>query len=75
MDSEELARLVPRELADRLHLVPFRLEQRRLSVFVVDPLGSFAADELALLTGCVIVEIRTTAEQLAKRWGEVYGEA
>jgi hypothetical protein len=48
-------RLVPAALADRHKAVPFHLEERKLKVAMLDPLDLIALDELAFVTGCVIV--------------------
>ena len=48
-------RLVPAALAERHSLVPFELADRKLKVAMLDPLDLIAIDEIAFVTGCVVI--------------------
>jgi len=49
----EVVRLVPRKLAERYRIVPFRLEGRTLHLASIDPIDILVEDELAVLTSCL----------------------
>lgn len=46
--------LLPAAIAEKYRVIPFRLENRRLSVAMSDPMDLKALDELAFITGYII---------------------
>jgi type IV pilus assembly protein PilB len=72
--SRELARLVPRNTADRYTLVPVKLNNRRLTVAVHDPLNVIAADDLSLLTGCDIDVVVSTESDVKDAISRLYDD-
>ncbi|KIL44568.1 GspE/PulE family protein [Jeotgalibacillus soli] len=60
----ELVQLVPKELAKRHQIMPYRREKNRLFVAMADPMDFFAIEELRMATGCQIEPSITTKEEL-----------
>jgi hypothetical protein len=52
-------RWVSPRIATRLRVIPFNLEGKTLSVATLDPTDLLVADELSLITGCLIVNYVT----------------
>lgn len=58
--------LVPTEIAQKFRVIPIRLDGRRLALAMADPTDFKAIDEVAFVSGCVVVpyivpDIRITA--------------
>jgi len=52
--DEDLANLIPAEVAMKFNVVAFEKIGRSLKVAIVDPTNSFALDSIKLITGCKI---------------------
>lgn len=64
--SPDVLALVPAELAGKYRVVPIRVDGKKLSLAMADPTDFKAMDELAFVTGCVILphivpDVRITA--------------
>lgn len=57
--SATVARVMSPRVAMRLRVIPFRLDGKTLSVASLDPTDLLIADELALITGCLIASFVT----------------
>jgi hypothetical protein len=57
--SATVARVMSPRVAMRLRVTPFRLDGKTLSVASLDPTDLLIADELALITGCLIASFVT----------------
>jgi hypothetical protein len=53
----EVIQLVPRELAAKHKVVPLRLDKKRLTLVMVDPLDFAAIDAISFKTGCIITPV------------------
>ncbi len=52
--SEEIIRLIPRDMAERYQTVPLHLEHRKLTLVMANPADLKAIDEIAFRTGYII---------------------
>lgn len=67
--SPEVLALVPAELAEKYRVVPIRVDGKKLALAMEDPTDFKAIDEVAFVTGCVILphivpDIRITSALL-----------
>jgi len=69
----EIVRMVSPRMADRLEVVPFRLEGRTLSVATLNPGDLMVEDELSLLTDCMIASFIPLEVRLYEALARVYG--
>jgi len=67
--------LVPARVAQRFHVIPFRLEGKTLSVAALDPTDLLVEDELRLLTGCGIRSHAALEVRVHQALAEAYGFA
>ena len=49
--SEKVTSIIPKEVAEKRHVVPFALDKKSLYVAMIDPTDLEAVDELSFLTG------------------------
>ena len=71
--EEEATRLLPPEVAARLHAVPLKLEDGWLHVAMLDPLDTDAADEVATLSGLAIRRVGIESAAFAELMKASYG--
>lgn len=69
----EIIALIPKELALQYHVVPLRLENRRLFVATADPSALSAIDEISFITGKIIKPLITPEVRLVQALGKYYG--
>lgn len=62
----ELIRLVPRHLAERYAVVPVAREDQTLSLAMANPGDILAIDEISKLTGCRVVPVVASREEIAQ---------
>lgn len=70
--SPQVIGLIPKEVALQYQVVPLRLDQRRLSIATADPSALTAIDEIAFITGKVIIPMITPEVRLAQALGKYY---
>jgi len=68
-----VVRLVPRRVAERFGVLPFRLEGRTLSVAALDPTDLLVEDELRLLTSNAIRSFAALEVRLLEGLAQAYG--
>lgn len=68
----QIIALIPPELALQYHVVPLRLDNRRLSVATSDPSALTAIDEIAFITGKIIKPMITPEVRLVQALGKYY---
>jgi hypothetical protein len=69
--------VVPKELADKHKVIPFRKDKRRLDVALLDPMNVKAIDELAFKTGLLIrpyIAPEVTIARCLERYYQVAGQ-
>jgi hypothetical protein len=66
-------RLVSPELAMKYRVIPLGLEKRRLSLVMADPSDLRAVDEIAFITGHVILPLVSPEIRLVQALGKYYG--
>ena len=71
--SEDVVRLVPREVCERHQLLPIALHGSTLVVAIVDPGNFHAIDDLKFLTGLNIEVVVASDEDITKARGRFYG--
>ncbi len=71
--SEDIVRLVPREVCERHDLIPVALHGSTLVVAMVDPGNYHAIDDLKFLTGLNIEVVVAAADEISKSRDRVYG--
>ncbi len=71
--TPEVARLVPPRVAARFEMVPFRLDGKTLHVAFADPGDLFVEDELAILTGCMVVSYAALEVRVYQALDRLYG--
>lgn len=71
--SPEVARLIPPRVAARFEVVPFRLDGKTLHVAFADPGDLFVEDELAALTGCMVVSFVALEARVYQALARLYG--
>ena len=64
--SEDVLALVPAELAGKYRVVPIRTDGKKLALAMADPTDFKAIDEVAFVTGCIVIphivpDVRITA--------------
>jgi hypothetical protein len=69
----EVIQLVPREMAERYKVIPIRLEGRRLTLVMADPVNLKTVDEISFRTGCIIRPQVTTEVRLVLALEQYYG--
>lgn len=71
--SEDVVRLLPRDLAFRLTAIPLRLEgDGRLVVAMKNPLDIYAIDQMRLITGMDIDPVMAVAEEIEHFLSELH---
>lgn len=71
--SEDIVRLLPRDLAFRLTAIPIRLEgDGRLVVAMKNPLDVFAIDQMRLVTGMDVEPVMAVAEEIEHFLSELH---
>jgi hypothetical protein len=70
---QSVTRLIPRRVAERFGVVPFRLEGKRLSVAALDPSDLLVEDELRLLTGCTVSSYAALEPRVFEALAQAYG--
>ncbi len=71
--TEDVVRLLPRDLAFRLTAIPVRLEgDGRLVVAMKNPLDVFAIDQMRLITGMDIEPVMAVAEEIEHFLSELH---
>lgn len=68
----EIIALIPPELALQHHVVPLRLDNRRLSLATSDPSALTAIDEISFITGVIIKPMITPEVRLVQALGKYY---
>jgi type IV pilus assembly protein PilB len=68
----ELIRLVPRQLAERYGVVPVTRENGSLSLAMSNPSDILAIDEIGKLTGCRVVPVAASREEIAQAIVRLY---
>lgn len=62
----DVPRLISEKLAKRHLLIPIRKEGNKLTVSMEDPLNIFAMDDIRISTGCEVVPVISTKEEILK---------
>jgi len=70
---QSVTRLIPRRVAERFGVVPFRLEGRTLSVAALDPSDLLVEDEIRLLTACTVSSFAALEVRLFEALARAYG--
>jgi hypothetical protein len=52
---QEIISLVPHDRVEKYQVIPYRLDQKRLTVVMADPTDFAAIDELSFITGLIVV--------------------
>ncbi len=68
-----VAALVPTALCQRQQIVPLRIESRRLTLAMADPLDVGLLDDLRFVTGLEIAPVLAAMTAIQRKIGEVYG--
>ncbi|SDH11541.1 type IV pilus assembly protein PilB [Aneurinibacillus thermoaerophilus] len=68
-----LSGLLSEEIARRYQVVPLKRDGDQLTVAMVDPLDYFAIDEMRISTGCMIVPVIATKEEVQRAISRIYG--
>lgn len=71
--SREALQLVPAKVADRHKLIPLKLQDKKLTVAMVDPTDLIVIDELAFMTGCTILPLIAPEVRLLAFLERYYG--
>lgn len=74
-DAHEHAGLLPREVAEKHLVLPFRVDGNRIHVAMADAAASHIVEELAFVTGKTVVRSVTDAETVRNAIAEAYGTA
>jgi type II secretory ATPase GspE/PulE/Tfp pilus assembly ATPase PilB-like protein/DNA-binding response OmpR family regulator len=69
-----VASLIPRSFCDRQLVLPVRLENRRLTLAMADPMDMGLVDELRFTIGLEIQVVMANIEDIKNKINEVYGE-
>jgi type II secretory ATPase GspE/PulE/Tfp pilus assembly ATPase PilB-like protein len=69
-----LAELFPRHFCERQWAIPLRLEGRRLTIAVADPLDNGLIEDLRFASGLELIVVSAPSTAIAARIKEVYGE-
>ena len=65
---------LPRDLCERNHMVPVRLDNRQLTVAVADPCNLMRLDNLALMTGLKVVPLLAVSSDILALIRKAHGE-
>ncbi|MCP1355310.1 type II secretion system ATPase GspE [Aneurinibacillus migulanus] len=68
-----LSSILPEDIAKRYLVVPLKRDEEKLTVAMVDPLDYFAIDEMRISTGCSIVPVIATKEEVQRAIARMYG--
>ncbi|MBN6186527.1 type II secretion system ATPase GspE [Aneurinibacillus sp. BA2021] len=68
-----LSSLLSEEIAKRYLVVPLKRDGDKLTVAMVDPMDYYAIDEMRISTGCTIVPVIATKEEIQRAIGRMYG--
>jgi type II secretory ATPase GspE/PulE/Tfp pilus assembly ATPase PilB-like protein/DNA-binding response OmpR family regulator len=69
-----LAELFPRSFCERQWAIPLRLDGRRLTIAVADPLDNGLIDDLRFASGLELKIVSAPSDAIRARIAEVYGE-
>jgi type II secretion system (T2SS) protein E len=69
----EVIRLIPEQVAEKYKVLPLRVEQKRLTVVMADPLDYAAIEELSFITGFIIVALVSPEARLTHALKRYYG--
>jgi type IV pilus assembly protein PilB len=71
--EDEVARMVPEEVARRRTLIPVFKIERNLTVAMADPADVFAIDEVESTTGCRVEPVKATESEIEKTLDQFFG--
>jgi type IV pilus assembly protein PilB len=72
--NEELAEVVPKDVAEHYDVVPVSKVDNILTLAVADPFDFFTMDEIRILTGCEIRPVLSTEGKIKGAIGDIYNK-
>lgn len=73
--SEELAEIIPEDVARERRLIPIEELEDQVVIAVADPLNVAAMDEIKMMVGKAVEPVIAAEEEIKNAMGDIYGSA
>lgn len=71
--AREIAGIIPVALAERYQIVPIKLENKKITLAMVDPTNFFAIDDVRMMTSCEVEPVIALEKDILQAIDQLYG--